>query len=488
MTQDILLDIQEEGIRLAVLENGTAVGYFSERDAASGQNGSIYRGKILQVIPGLQAAFIDIGLGLPGFLHVGDVQQVQHNRFGEPVAAKGKNTPIEQLLKAGQELTVQIVREAFGDKGPKLTTRWTLPGHAVLILPNTDAIGVSKKIQNEAVRKKLYDLVAANQPVTVGVVVRTMAEQTAAETLVDEMQHLSRVVVQIQENEKKGAVPRLLYAENGMHDFILRTFRNENTNQIFINDVAWYEKIRAAFIAVNPSWALKVRHYGGDFSLFALHGVETDLARALSRKVWLKSGAVLHFDNTEAMTVIDVNTGKYTGKSDAQETFEKINLEAVETIAQQLRLRNIGGIVVIDFIDMKSMDAKNKLLEALRTRLEACDPGRSMVAGMTTLGLVEMTRKRLGQPLYKALKEKMPLIDERIMQDRNGLLDVGDGQVEGTNLETEVIDDSKTLDGSIPISSEVKKENITLSETVVLDTNPRTMTTDIPSSKRVSVV
>lgn len=404
MTQDILLDVGDDTIRLAVLEDNETVGYFTERDAAHGQNGSIYRGLVTQVLPGMQAAFVDIGLPMAGFLHARDAHPMSYDGNGDPVATKGNVPRIEVLIKAGQELTVQIVREASGEKGPRLTTRWTLPGHAVLLLPGSRAVGVSKRIHDPSARDAFLALARDNLPDEAGVVIRTAAESTPPELVIGEIRRLDLIRSNIVAAERKGAVPRLLHAENSMYDMIVREFRNTRTARLTVNRVDWYERLRLAFMAIDPAWALKVRYHAGEFGLFALHGVESDIARALSRKVWLKSGGTLMFDYTEAMTVVDVNTGRFTGKNDFQATAEQTNLEAVNVLIRQIRLRNLGGIIVVDFIDMASVESRRNLVDTLRMQFLESDGTRTSVVGMTSLGLVEMTRKKISQPLHVAMK------------------------------------------------------------------------------------
>ncbi len=405
MTQDILLDIRDEGIRLVMMEDNEPVGFLTERDASIGQLGSIYRGKVTQIMPGLQAAFVDIGLPHAGFLHARDAAKIPCTIFEQNNTEKNKVEKIENVLKAGQEVTVQIVRESFGDKGPKLTVRWTVPGRKVMLVPGIHTVGVSKKIKNLDVNMRLKKLGEDYCPKEAGIVMRTAAEEVESKIIIDEIQELTEILTKVQQAEKKGYVPRLLHAENGLFDYIIREYCNVNTNQIVINHVSWYERLREAFIHENPSWGLKVRYYGGEFDLFALHGVESELSRALTKKVWLKSGATIHFDYTEAMTVVDVNSGKNQGKHGNQETFEAINKEAVDMLVRQVRLRNLGGIIVVDFIDMVSGESRQALVEQLREKFAQVDGKRTVVLGMTALGLVEITRKRMGQPLYKMLSE-----------------------------------------------------------------------------------
>jgi ribonuclease G len=399
MTQDILLDVGPDMIRLAVLEDGKPVAFDVERDPVQGQMGSIYRGRVTQVLPGMQAAFVDLGKAGAGFLHARDAYPIPYDANGEPLPVKGAPPRIEQSVRAGQELTVQIVREANGDKGPRLTTRWTLPGHAVMLLPGSQSIGVSRRIRNPERRAAFYLLARKHRPDTSGLVIRTAAESVTPESIVREIDRLEAVRRKVEVAERKGEVPRMLHAENGLFDKVVREYRHAGIRQVTVNHTAWYERLRDAFAAVDPSWGPKVRLHTGTFGLFELHGVDAELRRALSRKVWLKSGGWLLFDRTEAMTVVDVNSGKFTGKKDFQATAEAVNLEAVNTLVRQVRLRNLGGIIVVDFIDMASPESRSRLVETLRETFAACDGTRTTVAGMTQLGLVEISRRRIGQPL-----------------------------------------------------------------------------------------
>jgi len=405
MTQDFLLDIRDEGIRFVIMEDGEPVGFMTERDASVGQLGSIYRGIVTQVMPGLQAAFVDIGLPHAGFLHARDAAQIAYLETDQCNQNRNKAEKIENIIKQGQELTVQIVRESFADKGPKLTVRWTVPGSKVMLVPGMHTVGVSKKIKDVEINRSLHELGEKYCPAEAGIVMRTAAENTDPDQIIQEIHELTEVLNSVKQSEKKGQVPRLLHADNGLYNYIIKEYCNSGTNQIIVNHVVWYERLREAFVHQNPSWGLKVRYYGGEFELLALHGVESELSRALSKKVWLKSGATIHFDYTEAMTVVDVNSGKNQGKKDHQETFEEINREAVEMLVRQVRLRNIGGILVVDFIDMASGESRQALVERLREKFSQVDGKRTTVLGITALGLVEITRKRIGQPLYKTLKD-----------------------------------------------------------------------------------
>ncbi len=403
MTKDLLLDIGPDATRMAIIEDGATVGFFMAQYASHGQNGSIYRGKVTQVVPGLQAAFVDIGLEKAGFLHARDAYPLVYDDHGDPLPEKLENKRIEYFLKAGQELTVQIVREATADKGPRVSTRWTLPGHAVMLVPDAPSVGISRRIREPDVRENFLGLARDHRPKAAGVVIRTAAEATPEELIIEEIQRLSTVLANIRSSETRGAVPRLLHAENGILERVLHEYRNPFTHRVTVNDVGWYERLRDAFAEINPEWAGKVRMHTGEFGLFALHGVETDVRRALSRKIWLKSGGWLMFDYTEAMTVVDVNSGKYTGKDKVQETIERINFESVDVLIQQVRLRNLGGIIVVDFIDMESLESRDRLVEILRSRFAETDGTRTRVIGMTSLGLVEMTRKKWSQPLHAAM-------------------------------------------------------------------------------------
>ncbi len=405
MTQDILLDVGPDLIRLAVLEDGHTVEFDLERDPVQGQMGSIYRGKVTQVLPGLQAAFVDLGNAGAGFLHARDAYPLVYDANGEPVANKGGIPRIEQSVRAGQELTVQILREANGDKGPRVTTRWTIPGHSVMLLPGAQSIGVSRRIRDPERRAAFYLLARKHLPDAAGLVIRTAAESVPPEMIAAEIGRLEEVRKKVIAAERKGAVPRLLHAENGLYDRVLREYRHAGIHQITVNHPEWYERLRDAFSAVDPSWGPKIRLHTGSYALFELHGVQPELRRALSRKVWLKSGGWLLFDRTEAMTVVDVNSGKFTGKKDFQATAEAVNMEAVDMLVRQVRLRNLGGIVVVDFIDMKSPESRNLLVERCKERFAELDGGRTTVAGMTQLGLVELSRRRIGQPLSVLLRQ-----------------------------------------------------------------------------------
>lgn len=404
MHQDILLDIDDERSKMAVLEDGDLVAYEVDRTKDAGLVGNIYRGKVTQVLPGLQAAFVDLGDSGTGYLHARDAFEISCDENGDTLPLNGKSLSIEKFVKAGQELTVQIMRESSGDKGPRVTVRWTLAGHAVMLLPNSRSIGVSKRIRDAGKRAELTKFAETHLPKTSGIVIRTAGESVQHELIISEIQKLDILCEKITQSSRKGSVPRLLYTDGGLYDRVVREYRRSSTDKITVNRIDWFEKLKGSFAQIDPSWAGKVRLHSGNYRLFELYNVDSQLSRALNRKVWLKSGGWLMFDYTEAMTVIDVNSGKFTGKDNFQATAEKVNFEAISVIVTQTRLRNLGGIIVIDFIDMSSQEKRLNLVEAIRARFAEVGDIGTIIAGITNLGLVELTRKKTGATLQALVK------------------------------------------------------------------------------------
>lgn len=390
MVRDVLVDVAPGEVRLAVLENGEAAEVYIEKRETESLIGNIYRGKVERVLPGMESAFVDIGLDKNAFLYIKDV------------CPEEAPADISELLTQGQEITVQVIKDSAGTKGPRVTTRLSIPGHYVVLMPGSHAAGVSKKIQDDEERKRLKDIALGHKPQNAGIVVRTAAEDVAEEQLTEDINVLEELWRDLLIKEQRGAVPRLLYREPDMIVKAVREYLRPDIGRLLINSREEYGKILASLDTAAPGIKAKVEYFSKDYDMFEYYHVESAIDEALSRRVWLKSGAYLIFDRTEALTVIDVNSGKYVGRTGLEETALKINLEAAETIAKQVRLRDLSGIIIADFIDMQRKEHREQVVQMLREAVKH-DKTPTVVVGITNLGLVEMTRKKVRQPLYKSL-------------------------------------------------------------------------------------
>ncbi len=422
MATDLLINATPFEIRIALVEHGTVVEFYQERPKEKGLVGNIYRGRVRRVLPGMQAAFVDIGLERTGFLYVDDVQagateverMIQHNGTGccydngliePPSGGEGKN--IEQLLHEGQDILVQVCKEPLGSKGARLTCNITLPCRNLVFMPMTDHIGISRKITDDAVRQRLHETIRELRPAGTGFIVRTLAENASREELEADMEFLLHIWSEIQDIAAKAPVPSLVYADL---DIILRVVRDvfsPEVDRVVVDDRATYERVLRFVQTFAPRLAGKVHLYTGEAPVFEAYGIEMDISRALDRKIWLRCGGYIVIETTEALTVIDVNTGRYVGKRDLEETIFKTNMEAVKEIAYQLRLRNIGGIIIIDFIDMEEESHREEVFRALQEAFLK-DKSRVNILRVSEFGLVQMTRKRNREDLASMLCEPCP--------------------------------------------------------------------------------
>jgi ribonuclease G len=343
--------------------------------------GNIYKGKVKDVLPGLSCAFIDIGLSKNAFLYVADVI----------TAGSRKDKNIGQLLKSGQEIMVQVKKEAFSEKGARVTCDITIPGHLLVLLPFQREVSISRKIIGNQKRNLLRSLVEENKPEDIGVILRTACMEARDSEILAELNHLLGTWQDILKRFNQQNAPSLVYEDIDVIERALRDYLDADIRRVVTNNLKIKEKIDLIALKKNTSFVPSVHFEEGD--LFEKYGLEKDIRKALRRKVWLKSGGYLIFDVTEAMTVIDVNSGKFTGKDNFEETVYKLNLEAALEIPRQLRLRSIGGIVLIDFIDMQDKNNEDNVISILRQELEK-DKAHNRIMGMTQLGFLEMTRKK----------------------------------------------------------------------------------------------
>jgi ribonuclease G len=405
MTEDILINVTPQETRVAIALQGAVQELHIERTANRGLVGNIYLGRVARVLPGMQSAFIDVGLERAAFLHVADIWHPEHHKEHR---ANGV-TPIERLLHEGQSLMVQVIKDPIGTKGARLSTQISIAGRMLVYLPQDSHIGISQRIADEAGRALLRDKITRLVPPDEkgGFIVRTMAEDASDSDLTADIAYLRKLLTSIIAQSQTTAAPALLYQDLSLAQRVLRDFVGEETSSIQIDSRESYQQLHQFAQDYVPSVSDRLLHYTGERPLFDLFHVEDEIERALGRRVDLKSGGYLILDQTEAMTTIDVNTGAFVGNRSFDDTIFKTNLEAAHAIARQLRLRNLGGIIILDFIDMESIEHREAVLTELRKAL-ARDHMRMTVNGFTQLGLVEMTRKRTRESLAHVLCEPCP--------------------------------------------------------------------------------
>jgi len=392
---------------VAVVRAGAVQELLVERAASRGLVGDIYMGRVARVLPGMQSAFVEIGLERSAFLHVADIWE-QKRPNGE--SAK----PIEKILAEGQPLLVQVVKDPIGTKGARLSTQISIAGRMLVYLPQDPHIGISQRIEDEsgrqALREKLKSLLPAEEKG--GFIIRTLAEGAADAELKADVEYLRHLWADIRERSLGAEPPQLLYQDLSLAQRVLRDMVAEDTARVLVDSRENFHKLAAFAETYTPKLRGKLEHYTGERPLFDLYNVEPEIEKALSRRVDLKSGGTLVIDQTEALTTIDVNTGGFVGQRNFDDTVFKTNLEAAQAIARQLRLRNLGGIIITDLIDMDSEEHRGAVLEELKKAL-ARDRTRMTVNGFTQLGLVEMTRKRTRESLAHVLCEPCPTCDGR---------------------------------------------------------------------------
>ncbi|MBC3880949.1 ribonuclease G [Undibacterium sp. LX40W] len=408
MSDNLLINITPQETRVALIFQGAVQELHIERTLSRGLVGNIYLGKVVRVLPGMQSAFIDIGLERAAFLHVADIWDARpQGHEGNPNNVP--LTPIEKLLYDGQSVTVQVVKDPIGTKGARLSTQISIAGRMLVYLPQDSHIGISQRIENEeereALRTKVQGMMLEGEKG--GFIVRTMAEDASEEDLRTDIEYLRRTWSTITKLAKTKPPCSLLHQDLNLAQRVLRDFVNEETDTIQIDSRENYNMLQDFARTYTPSVLPKLQHYTGERPLFDLYGVEEEIERALGRRVNLKSGGYLIIDQTEAMTTIDVNTGSFVAGRNFDDTIFKTNLEAAIAIARQLRLRNLGGIIILDLIDMESQEHKDAVLAELNKALSR-DRTKLSVSTFSALGLVEVTRKRTRESLAHVLCEPCP--------------------------------------------------------------------------------
>jgi ribonuclease G len=401
VNDQILVNVTPQETRVAIMELGVPQEIHVERASARGLVGNIYLGRVARVLPGMQSAFVDLGLERAAFLHVADIWTPRHS--DEPMK------PIEKLLSEGQPLMVQVIKDPIGTKGARLSTQIGIAGRYLVYLPQESHIGVSQRIESEEERNQLRERfqVLLPQGTEGGFIVRTMAETTSDAELLKDLHYLTQLWSDISQLQKTAAVPTLLYQDLNLSLRVIRDFVMEDTDRVLVDSRETFQKLMEFASHYCPQAVPSLEHYAGARPLFDLFGVEDEIEKALARRVDLKSGGYLIIDQTEAMTTIDVNTGGFVGVRNFDDTVFKTNLEAAQAMARQLRLRNLGGIIVADFIDMDSEEHREAVLSEFRKAL-ARDRTRITVNGFTALGLIELTRKRTRESLAHVLCEPCP--------------------------------------------------------------------------------
>jgi ribonuclease G len=406
--QDILINWAPQETRVAVVENGALQELHVERTLERGMVGNVYLGKVARVLPGMQSAFVDIGLERAAFLHVADL----HTNGAGP-RSDAPLQPIERQVFEGQALTVQVIKDAIGTKGARLSTQISIAGRMLVFLPQDNHIGISQKIGShelrESLRERMHRLVGEQGG---GFILRTNAEEASDAELADDIAYLRRTWATIRERAQTSAPGTLLHQDLSLAERVLRDLTTETTQAIRIDSALQFDVLQSFGAAYMPRAVGKLELYRGERPIFDLFGIEEEIARALARRVDLKSGGYLIIDQTEALTTVDVNTGGFVGARNFDDTIFKTNLEAAGAIARQLRLRNLGGIVIVDFIDMAREEHQQAVLAEFRKQL-ARDRVRTTVSGFSQLGLVEMTRKRTRESLAHMLCEPCPTCEGR---------------------------------------------------------------------------
>jgi len=419
MESEILINATHDEIRVGLLEGGQVVEFYVERKRDASLVGNIYKGKVVKILPGMQSAFIDIGLEKAAFLYVTDIhagmeefapflEEEEKVNSIEMVSKKGRpELTIEELIQEGQEILVQVSKDPIGSKGARVTSYVTMPGRYLVLMPNVEHIGISRRISDDIERTRLRTIVENIKPKGYGLIIRTASEGSSENDLKKDLDFLFLLWENIQKKKDRVSAPSLLYSDL---DLVFRSVRDlmvQDVKKLVVDSEGEYERIKDFVKTYFEKLLLKIELYDGTEPIFDAFGIELDIQRALGRKVWLKSGGYIVIDQTEAMTVIDVNTGKFVGKEELEDTILKTNLEAVKEIAYQIRLRNLGGIIIVDFIDMEKYENKDRVFNAFVEAMKK-DRAKNTISHISELGLIQMTRKRVRESLGRTLCESCP--------------------------------------------------------------------------------
>jgi len=405
----IVINIDEFQSRAAIIEDEKVVEVLIEREEERRINANIYKGKVANVLPGMESAFVNIGLEKNAFLYVNDLREFEE-KYLDGIC--NSERPIEDILTVGDEVVVQVLSEPRGTKGARVTTHYTIPGKYLVLMPNNNHIAISKKIKEEEERNRLEEIVRDLKPENMGVIIRTAAQGKSIFHFEREMEYLVKKWEDIEKKTSTAKIGEVLYKDNGIVATVLRDiFSNEIDELVIDNEEAYWEVIDYINAFSEKILKTKIKLYNDDeIGIFERYGIEKEIENALKEEVRLECGGYLVIQKTEALISIDVNTGKNTGSYNLEQTVLNTNLEAAREIPRQLRLRNLGGIIIIDFIDMRLEEDKLKVLEALEQNLSK-DRIKNNIVHFTDLGLIEMTRKRTGKPLYNYFQERCPMCE-----------------------------------------------------------------------------
>lgn len=410
MSEELLINVTPQETRVAYVENGLLQEVHIERERKRGLVGNIYKGKVVRVLPGMQAAFLEVGLDRTAFLHVSDIAQPngKNGDGGEP------SDVIMELLREGQELMVQVVKDPMGTKGARLTTQISFPSRYLVYMPGISHIGISQRIEDDRERQRLKDTISgfASEFDEGGYIARTVAEGISDAAIHKDMEFLQKIWTNILERNSSSKTGTLIHEDMSLVMRTMRDLSGIEIEKVRIDSRSTFEKVQKFASKFIPELENRIEHYPGERPIFDLYGIEDEIQKALEKKVPLKSGGYLIIDQTEAMTTIDVNTGAFVGHRNLEETIFKTNLESAQAIVRQLRLRNLGGIIIIDFIDMADTEHKRQVLRALEKSLDN-DHAKTNVCDVSSLGLVEMTRKRTRESLEHILCEPCPCCNGR---------------------------------------------------------------------------
>ncbi|WAC07509.1 MAG: Rne/Rng family ribonuclease [Thermodesulfobacteriota bacterium] len=423
MGSELVINVTPLETRVALLENGILVEIYIEREKDRGIAGNIYKGKVVRILPGMQVAFVDIGLNKSAFLYVDDVfydfkdietemlrqnddeEESSYGQLEEERSSPAKQVfQINDLLIEGQELLVQVSKGRIGSKGPRITSHISLPGRYLVFLPNVNHVGISRRIENEKERKRLKEIVQKTKPQEMGFIVRTASEDMGEDDIKLDSDYLVKLWENIQKKQANSPTPSLIHRDLNLTLKEIRDLSSKDIDSIVVDSKEEYNNILKFTEMFMPQLSHLVTLYERDDPIFDYYGIEIEINRAFGERVWLKSGGYIVIERTEAVTTIDVNTGRYVGKGNPEDTILRTNLEAVKEIAYQLRLRDIGGIIIIDFIDMKKEESREKVFKTLKEVLSK-DKSRTNILRISELGLVEMTRKRTSEDLIGYLSE-----------------------------------------------------------------------------------
>jgi ribonuclease G len=409
----IIINITPEQTQVALLDNNSQLSeLYIERTRDTSLVGNVYKGKVVKILPGMQSAFVDIGFEKAAFLHAADVLSgLDYSIFGEDLDETVPiSHPIEDLLQEGEEVFVQVSKDSIGTKGARITSYITLPGRYLVLMPGVEHIGVSRKILDEDERTRLKDLIATLKPENFGFIIRTASESCTEDDLKSDIEYLMLLWNNIEKKKEKVNAPSVLYNDLNITFRSIRDLLSHDIDMLLIDSEQEYNKLKEFVNTYFSNLISKISLHESAEPIFDAYGIELEIPKALGKRVWLKSGGYIIIDQTEALTSIDVNTGKYVGKTSLEDTIFKTNMEALKEIAYQIRLRNLGGIIVIDFIDMEKEENRHKLFAVFQEEMNK-DRAKCTILEVSELGLIQMTRKRVRESLEKVLCESCAYCD-----------------------------------------------------------------------------